>query len=132
MKRFLIFAVIAPPLGFVTAFWGMLQIANWMEGEPSTFDLHQMVLLPACYLVGLIPALLAAWFDRALAKRNLSWRIAFTSLFGYAISYVPLAGVVPMHLLHGPDVLLFGLVGAVPAAVCAWLSTERRGRTARA
>ena len=80
MRRFLIFAVVAPPLAFVTAFWVMLQIANYVVGEPSTFDLRQIVLLPACYLVGLIPAVLTAGFDLALAKHNLSWRIAATGL----------------------------------------------------
>ena len=90
MKRFLIFAAIAPPLGFVVAFWVMLQIANWLAGSPSTFDVAQIMMLPTIYLVGLIPALLAAWFDHALAKRNVSYRIALTALFGYAISYLPL------------------------------------------
>lgn len=99
-------------------------------GEPSTFDLHQVVLLPACYLVGLIPALLAAWFDHGLAKRNLSWRIALTGLFGYAISYLPLAGAFWMGFLHGPELLWFGLIGAVPATVCAWLSSERHRQAA--
>jgi hypothetical protein len=83
MKRFLIFATVAPPLGFVTAFWVMLQIANWVAGSPSTFDfLQQMVLVPTAYLVGLVPALLAAWFDHAPARRNFPHRIALTGLFG--------------------------------------------------
>src|SRR5215217_7152415 len=38
MTRFLIFAAMAPPLGFVVAFWVMLQIANWLAGSPTTFD----------------------------------------------------------------------------------------------
>lgn len=126
MKRFLIFAAIAPPLGFIVAFWVMLQIANWLSGSPSTFDLAQVAMLPTIYLVGLIPALAAAWFDDALAKRNLSHRVAMTGLFGYAISYLPLIGVPWMGFVHGPYVVLFGLIGAVPSAVCSWLATERR------
>ena len=86
MTRFLIFAAMAPPLGFVVAFWVMLQVANWLAGSPNTFDVAQIMMLPTIYLVGLIPALLAAWFDHALAKRNVSYRIALTALFGYAIS----------------------------------------------
>lgn len=126
MKRFLIFAAVAPPLGFVVAFWVMLQIANWLAGSPSTFDLGQVVMLPTIYLAGLIPALLAAWFDHVLAKRNLSHRIALTALFGYAISYLPLIGAPWMGFVYGPYVVLFGLVGAVPCAVCSWLATEGR------
>jgi hypothetical protein len=115
----------APPLGFVVAFWVMLQIANRLAGSPITFDIAQIMMLPTIYLVGLIPALMAAWFDHALAKRNVSYRIAFTALFGYTISYLPLAVAYWVGFAHGPEVLLFGLIGAVPSAVCSWLAAER-------
>ena len=82
MKRFLIFAAVAPPVGFIVAFWVMLQIANWVAGSPATFDVAQIMMLPTIYLVGLTPALLAAWLDHLLAKRNVSCRIALTALFG--------------------------------------------------
>ncbi|CAN7532579.1 DUF5413 family protein [Bradyrhizobium sp. LjRoot220] len=126
MKRFLIFAAIAPPLGFIIAFWIMLQIANWMVGGPGTFDMQQVAMLPTIYLVGLIPALLTAGFDHVLAKREMSYRIALTALFGYFVSYAPLVGAFRLAFMHDPGVLLLGIVGAVPAALCSWLSTERR------
>jgi hypothetical protein len=126
MTRLLIFAAMAPPLGFVVAFWVMLQIANRLAGSPITFDVAQIMMLPTIYLVGLIPALMAAWFDHALAKRNVSYRIAFTALFGYTISYLPLAVAYWVGFAHGPEVLLFGLIGAVPSAVCSWLAVERQ------
>jgi uncharacterized membrane protein YfhO len=125
MKRFLIFAAIAPPLGFIVAFWVMLQIANWLAGSPGTFDVAQFLMLPMIYLVGLIPALVIAWFDHTLSTRNLSHRILLTALFGYAISYLPLIGAPWMGFVHGPYVVLFGLIGAVPAALCSWLAAER-------
>ena len=125
MTRFLIFAAMAPPLGFVVAFWVMLQIANRLAGSPITFDVAQIMMLPTIYLVGLIPALWVAGFDHALAKRNVPYRIAFTALFGYTISYLPLAVAYWIGFAHGPEVLLFGLIGAVPSAVCSWLATER-------
>ena len=126
MTRFLIFAAMAPPLGFVVAFWVMLQIANWLAGSPSTFDVAQIMMLPTIYLVGLIPALLAAWFDHALARRNVSYRIALTALFGYAITYLPLAAAFRIGLAHGSYVLLFGLIGAVPSAVWSWLAAAQQ------
>ena len=126
MTRFLIFAAIAPPLGFVVAFWVMLQISNWLAGSPITFDVAQIMMLPTIYLVGLIPALLAGWFDHALARRNVSYGIALTALFGYAISYLPLAGVYRVGFAHGPEILLFGLIGAVPSVVCSWLAADRQ------
>jgi dolichyl-phosphate-mannose--protein O-mannosyl transferase len=126
MNRLLIFAAIAPPLGFVVAFWVMLQIANWLAGSPITFDVAQIMMLPTIYLVGLIPALMVAWFDHALAKHNVAYRIALTALFGYAISYLPLAMAYRVGFAHAPEVLLFGLIGAVPSAVCSWLAAERQ------
>lgn len=126
MKRFLIFAAVAPPLGFIFAFWMMLQIANWVAGGPGTFDLAQVMMLPTVYLVGVIPALLTAWFDHVLAKREMPYRIALTAVFGYFVSYVPLVGAFLMGFMHDPSVVLLGLVGAVPAALCSWLATERR------
>ncbi|MEH2497765.1 putative membrane protein YfhO [Bradyrhizobium sp. AZCC 1678] len=126
MKRFLIFAAVAPPLGFIVAFWVMLQIANWLAGSPTTFDVAQIMMLPTIYLVGLIPALSAAWFDHALAKRNVSYRIALTALFGYTISYLPFAAAFWIGFGHGPYVLLLGLIGAVPSALCSWLAAERQ------
>jgi len=124
MTRFLIFAAMAPPLGFVVAFWVMLQAANWLAGGPSTFDVAQVMMLPTIYLVGLIPALMAAWFDHVLAKRQVAHRIALTALFGYSISYPPLAVACWMGVAPGPEVLLLGLIGAVPSAVCSWLAAE--------
>ena len=102
----------------------MLQIANRLAGSPITFDVAQVMMLPTIYLVGLIPALWAAGFDQALAKRNVPYRIAFTARFGYTISYLPLAVAYWIGFAHGPEVLLFGLIGAVPSAVCSWLATE--------
>ena len=124
MTRFLIFAAMAPPLGFVVAFWVMLQVANRLAGGPNTFDVAQILMLPTIYLVGLVPALLGAWCDHALARRNVPYRIALTALFGYSISYLPLAFAFRMGVALGPDVLLLGLIGAVPSALCSWLAAE--------
>jgi hypothetical protein len=126
MKRFLIFAAVAPPLGFLIAFWVMLQIANWIAGVPGTFDLQHVAMLPTVYLFGVIPALLTAWFDHLLATRQMSYRIALTALFGYALSYVPLLGAFKLGFMSEPSAALVGLIGAVPAAVCSWLATRRR------
>jgi hypothetical protein len=128
MKRFLIFAAVAPPVGFIVAFWVMLQIANWLAGSPSTFDVAQIMMLPTIYLVGLTPALLAACFDHVLAKRNVACHIALTALFGYAISCLPGAAAFWIGFGHGPYVLLLGLIGAVPSALCSWLAAEPQAR----
>ena len=125
MMRFLIFAAVAPPLGFIIAFWVMLQIANWMAGVPGTFDLHHVLMLPTVYMVGVIPALLAAWFDHTRVELRMSHRIAMTALFAYTLSYLPLLGALRLGFMQEPSVVLLGLIGAVPAALCSWLATER-------
>jgi uncharacterized membrane protein len=103
----------------------MLQIANWATGNPGTFDVTQVTMLPTVYLVGLIPARLAAWFGHALATANVSYLIALTALFGYVIIYLPIIGLFWMGFAHGAS-MLYGLVGALPAALCSWLATARQ------
>ena len=125
MKRLLIFTLVAPPLSFATAFWIMLQVVNWAAGNPSTFELRQVALLPTVYLVGLIPALAAATYDYVMAEAEVSYRTGLTAMFAYAISYVPLVIAGAMEFTQGPCFWLFGLVGAVPAALCSWLANEQ-------
>lgn len=90
MKRVLIFSLVAPPLSFATAFWILLQVANWAAGSPSTFSLGQAASLPTVYLIGLIPALLAATYDYVMEQAEVSWRVGLTAIFAYAVSYLPL------------------------------------------
>ncbi|MDO8400376.1 MAG: DUF5413 family protein [Bradyrhizobium sp.] len=125
MKRILIFTLVAPPLSFATAFWILLQLANWAEGSPFTFNLRQVALLPTVYLIGLIPALLAATYDFVMEEANVSYRAGLTAMFAYAVSYGPLVIAGAMEFTQGPVFWLFGLVGAVPAALCSWLATEQ-------
>ncbi|MBX3553630.1 MAG: hypothetical protein KIT85_02145 [Pseudolabrys sp.] len=118
MRRFLIFAILGPPLGFVTLFWGLLGAL----GEPPTIDAGQIVLLPMAYALGLVPALIAAAFDEYLARRGTPARILWTALLSCLTGFLPILTSVIAGNVHGPYVLAFGLVGAVPGAICAWLS----------
>ncbi|MBN9049977.1 MAG: DUF5413 family protein [Rhizobiales bacterium] len=122
MRRFLIFALLGPALGFVTAFWILLQAFNGLLGAPSTFDLHQVVLLPVAYMLGIGPALVTGLFDHVLARRGVRLRILWTTLFAYASAYLILLNAWGAGTVHGPALFLFGLIGAVPGAICAWLS----------
>jgi len=131
MKRLVVFAVLGPPLGLVTGMWGILPVLNWSLGEPSVFDYHQAALLPVAYLVGLVPALLVGVFDGLLARRNIAWRPLWCALFGFAASFLPLLTSFAMGFLHGPFVLLFGLLGAVPAAICSWVAGVLQDRDKR-
>ncbi len=126
MKRVLIFSLVAPPLSFATAFWILLQVANWAAGSPSTFSLGQAASLPTVYLIGLIPALLAATYDYVMEQAEVSWRVGLTAIFAYAVSYLPLVIAGATEFTQGPCFWLFGLSGAVPAALCSWLATEQQ------
>jgi hypothetical protein len=124
MKRFLIFAALWPILGLVWGFWIVLQISNRAVGAPLSFDYQEMNLLPMAYMAGIIPALLLAWFDEMLARRHASYRISWTALAAYLVSYVPLLGVYALPLMHDHAIWLVGIIGAVPGAICAWLATD--------
>lgn len=130
MKRFLIFAILFPPIAFVVAFWIMLQIANWTAGGPSTFDYHQVILLPMAYMVGIVPALLTAKADDILFEGRVRYRVLWTALAGYVFIFMPLLAALTMGFVHGPYLLLFGIIGAVPAAVCSWVAGHNATATA--
>jgi hypothetical protein len=126
MKRLLIFGLLGPPLGFVTAFWGLLQILNWAIGEKNTFDYHQVVLLPFAYAIGLVPALIVGIFDAALESRRVGGRIVWTTAFAYIVGFLPLLGAFIAGFIHGPYLIFVGLVGAIPGAICSWLATDKQ------
>ena len=125
MKRFLIFAALFPPLAFVVAMWGMLQILNWALGEHSTAGTHQLILLPVAYVVAILPALLTALADEILARRKVRYRMLWTALAGYLSIYAPLLTSLSTGSVHGPYLLLFGIIGAVPGAICSWLAGSK-------
>jgi hypothetical protein len=130
MKRFLIFAALFPPIAFVVAFWIMLQIANWAAGGASTFDYHQVILLPLAYLVGIVPALLTAKADDILFKQRARYRVLWTAFAGYVFIFMPLLAALTMGFVHGPYLLLIGIIGAVPAAICSWVAGPKATATA--
>lgn len=102
-------------------FWGLVPLLNRASGGTSTFAWGQLVLLPAAYWLGIVPALLAAMLDRHLARRGVRRRPAWTALFSFAASFVPLLGVVAMGFLNSPWFLIWGLVGGVPGFLCSAL-----------
>jgi hypothetical protein len=132
MTRFLIFAILGPPLGFVTLFWGLLGTLGLALGEPPAIHAGQIVLLPMAYALGLAPALIAAAFDHALARWRVRLRILWTALFGTAAAYLILLTAWMDGSVHGPYLLAFGLVGAVPGAICSWISSRLSGGRRRA
>lgn len=109
----MIFSVLFPPLALAvfTAPDGFKNLLNWMV---------------EAYAIAVIPALLLAWFDWALSAKPLR-------VMGTAVTAALAAVLIVRFMSGGTDelwrVLMVGLVGGVPAAVCSWLSGERTSST---
>jgi len=131
LRRFLIFALLGPPIGMLTGMWVMLPVLNWSQGGAAVFDYHQLDLVPLAYVVGLLPAVLAAAFDGVLAKLRVRFRPLWCALFGFAVAFLPLVGALKMGFLHGHLVASLGLLGAAPAVICSWLSGKGAPRVQR-
>ncbi|WNV08897.1 hypothetical protein [Tardiphaga sp. 709] len=115
MKRFLIFAALFPPLGMLV--FNAPDVVS--KGIPSSVDL--LAWLIASYPIAIIPALLMAGVDRALSKKPL--HVLKTTAVGGLMS-----ASVLIFLWSGFaefwSVVMAILLGAVPAAVCSWLSDK--------
>ena len=125
MRRFVVFATLFPLLAFLVSLWGILQILNWSLGAESTIDYHQLILLPLAYVMVLLPAMLTAVVDDVLARRKTRYRIVWTAFAGYMFIFIPLLAALLTGSIHGPYLLLFGIIGAVPAAICSWLAGSK-------
>jgi hypothetical protein len=124
MKRFAIFGILFPPLAFVIAFGIILQLAYVTSGERINPEYHQILLLPMAYMAGIVPALLVALVDHMFANRP--YGMLWTVIAGYVCIYLPLAAPMMMKFIDGPAAFLFGISGALPAAICSWLCANKR------
>jgi hypothetical protein len=77
------------------------------------------------YLFGL-PIVLVMWVEDWFLsdKIGLGMKVATSACVGYLASIAMLLLTSALHL-HLPQILSFGIVGAIPAAACSWLA----GRT---
>ena len=117
MKRFLIFTVLFPLLALV------------VFNAPDVFSKRVLPpleslwgLVGLAYMVAIIPAWLSAAVDWSLSTKPTYLRLSGTAVTGAVI-----AGSVALFMWgffpgYWPF-LMAGLVGAIPAAVCSWLSS---------
>jgi hypothetical protein len=109
MKRFLIFTLLFPPLALAvfTAPDGFKNFLDWLGYS---------------YLLAIILAWLTLAVDWKLSAKPTHVRIVGTTFAGAAIT-----GSIALFLWDGSGeffpALMAVLVGAVPAAVCSWLSS---------
>jgi len=127
MKRFLIFVILGPIIGLAV----MLTFSYYRNPDVRIVTYGVTYGPPLAYVLGAVPALLAAVVDWSLATKLRFWiRVGATCCAGYALTV--LTGLVlPMliaSMTHASfrDVVVFGLFGAIPAAICSWLSGGKK------
>jgi hypothetical protein len=107
MKRFLIFTVLFPPLALA------------VFTAPDTFK-HYLDWLDMAYMLAMIPAWFMAGLDWMLSAKPAYLRVAGTAVAGAVIT-----GAVALFMwgffVDFWPLLMAGLVGAIPAAVCSWV-----------
>jgi hypothetical protein len=120
MKRFLIFTVLFPPLALIVF------IAT-ERGEFLPVGLL-FFMLGYAYPIAVIPAWVTAGVDGVLSAKPFYLRLVATM-----VAAAILAELTARYLgqdIRG-EVLAIGLVGAIPAAMCSWLSSEKQNGKAQ-
>lgn len=119
MKRFSIFLIVGPILGYVV----MLIMSDGLKGISVIFGVGFLLFLPFAFIFGLGPALIAAVADLALERSGVVSvaRWFATGLIGYLATYL-----LSLNSYFADHPLSFdygmGLIGAVAAVACSWLS----------
>jgi hypothetical protein len=131
MNRFLVFGLFGPPLGELVIFFVLMPLL-----QPFSLNLPAMLaLLPVAYFTGVIPAMLVGLADHIAAHRGwrLRTRIPLCMAAGFVMAFFPILTSLMMGFIGGPWVLLFGVIGIVPGAICCWLADRwQRSPTAPA
>ncbi|KYK44589.1 DUF5413 family protein [Bradyrhizobium sp. 191] len=119
MKRFSIFLIVGPILGYVVT----LIMSDGLKGIGVIFGVGFLFFLPFAFIFGLVPAFIAALADLVLERSGvMSVRRWFTTgVIGYLATYILLLNnyfaAHPLSFNYG-----MGLTGAVAAVACSWLS----------
>ena len=127
MKRYLIFGAVGPLIGGFL----LLFVTTWTSGYWADTNLAEVKklfvvfakTLQYAYLFGLIPALMLGAIDDILCHvKKIRWpvRVLIVGAIGFVAAYL-------LYGSRGPDtgalqVVLYGLVGCVPATLSSWLS----------
>lgn len=120
MKRFAIFAVLGPLLAGATFHLLFLPLASLLEGVWIDISLPAGQF-PTSVLTCVFPALVVGLFDWVLELMEVPHRPAASSIAGWFLAVVALREVLALPDLPGWFVAI-GLIGAVPAFVCSWLT----------
>lgn len=112
MKRFLVFAILFPPLA--TVIFNAPDMI--MRHDFRSLDLATLVI---AYTLALVPALIIAAVDSKLRS------VVGTTIAG-ALMTTSIALFLWSGYAEASSVLMAALVGGAPAAVCSWLANMNR------
>jgi hypothetical protein len=114
MKRFLIFTVLFPPLALV-----VFIAPDVIGGSRDFLEIGLLVwMLGFAYLFAVVPAWVTAGLDRSLSAKPFYLRLVATM----AVAAI-MAELIARYLGQRGEVLTYGLIGAIPAAICSLLSS---------
>ncbi len=118
MRRYLVFTVLFPPLAL------LVFIAPDAISQRDFLEIGAFFwILGYAYVIAIIPAWLTAGVDWALSAKPFYFRLVAT----VAVATI-LAELTARYLGQRGDVLTFGLMGAIPAAVCSCLSGMKKSQ----
>jgi len=134
MKRYLIFAALAPPLGGFFVLLASTVTSGYWSHPPSISETEKLVAVFVktfrySYLLGILPALMIGAVDDILVHfKRIGWavRVLIVGVIAFAATEL-------LYGSRGPDsgalqFILFGLVGFIPATICSWLSHRTMDR----
>jgi hypothetical protein len=132
MKRLMTFALIGPPVGAFALIFIVIPLQAILDDAKIEFGLVQvqtfLALIPLSYVVGIIPAILAALADGAARNLRMPLRILCVTAAGYLFGFLPWWW--PLKGGGKSSEGVFGLIGAVAAATCSWLTASWQQRAA--
>jgi Family of unknown function (DUF5413) len=118
VKRFVIYVLLGPAIGFVVFTLRDIAGGKIVGGFPGV-----LFGLPFAYLFGILPALVMWLEDWWLCEKiSLPAKIFTSAVTGYLAVIVLLVLNTAPGQVKLPQIITFGIVGAVPAAICSLLS----------
>jgi hypothetical protein len=119
MKRFAVFAIAGPPLSAAVFYLILLPVAGLLEGAPVVIDTSVF----SVYSYAVFASLIVALFDWVASLIELPMRPIGAAIAGWVLAFALLRGFLAMPDLPGWFAAI-GLLGAIPGAVCSWLTTK--------
>ena len=131
MKRYLIFAALAPPLGGFLVLLTTSVMSGYWGHAPSLSEAAKLFAVFArtvqySYLFGILPALMLGAVDDILFHvKRIGWRVRLLIVGAVAFIVAEL-----LYGSRGPDsgvvqFIMYGLVGFIPGTISSWLAHER-------